>query len=64
MWSQCGAYDMDDDGIERVDSQRWDDSSSPLDIDVLEELYERKNNVYSCWHSGPEDVEEVGVAIH
>ena len=52
MWGQCGAYDMDDDGIERVDSQRWDDSSSPLDVDVLKKLHQRKDNVYPCWNSG------------
>ena len=28
------------------------DSSSPFDVDVLEELYQRKNNVYPCWNSG------------
>ena len=64
MWSHCLPLCLDDDGIERADSQRWDGSSSSLEIDVHEELYKRKDNVYLCWYSGSEDVEEVDAAIH
>ena len=64
MWSHCRPLCMDDDGIERADSQRWDDSSSSIDINVHEELHQRKNNVYPCWHSRSEDVEEVGVDFY
>ena len=41
MCSHCGTYDMDNDGIERVDFQRWD----VLVIGVLEELHQRKKCV-------------------
>ena len=64
MRSHCRILCLDDDRIERADSQRWDDSSSSMDNDVHEVLRERKNNVHPCLYSGSEDAEEMGVAFY
>ena len=63
MQSKCCSYDMDDDGFERANSERGEDSSS-MDIGVHEKLQQGKDDMQPCWHSGFKDAEGIVVALY